>query len=122
MKNFFALAVLVAIGGFGWQVGATAHTETVALVVGFVFGAMAAVPASLITLAATRRQQRGWDDEPAPRSRSRYADGYDDRPMLIMQPGPQQPAPPPSNPWVVTGGGSFDDMPAPRQDGRFRMR
>lgn len=118
MKNFAALAVLVALGGFGWQVGATADTETIALFVGFVFGALAAVPASLITLVAVRRRE---PEAPPPPRQHRY-DDYG--PMVIMPPAAQHPAAPPQQtpPWTVTGGGAFDDLPAQNGDRRFRVR
>lgn len=130
MRNFLALAMLAAVGGFTWNLGATVDDTFVALIVGIFIGALAGLPGGLIALVATRRNERnrGWEESPPPRPRARYADAYDDRPMLIMQPQQQQPAPqqpqpqqPQANPWVVTGGGSFNDMPAPQQDGRFRV-
>lgn len=128
MKAFLSIVAIAAIAGFTWNLGSSVDDTFVALIVGIVIGVAAAVPGGLLIIVATRRNEsggrrNGWDDTPPPRPRARYADEYDQRPMLVMQQPaqPQQQPPAPTNPWVVTGGGSFDDLPAPQQDGRFRL-
>lgn len=119
MKGFLSVAVLVFVVVAGWQVGQTIDPDVVLIVIGFVFGTLAAIPVGLLMLVSQRRK----DGDDGPRRGGRGG-GYSDYPPMAyppqQQPFPALPAPQP-NPWTVTGGGAFDDMPAPRQDGRFRM-
>lgn len=120
-RGFFAALLLIFVGAAGWQVGSMMDTDTTAIIIGFVLGATAAVPVALLLLVADRR--RNGD---GPRQRNHAGGPYPvPQPYLIMPPQPAPAAPPQPAPqdnrWMVTGGGSFDDMPQPQQDGRFRL-
>jgi len=118
MKGYFGLAGLIFAGVIGWQVSLYIDPDVFLVVLGFFFGAVACLPVALLLIAAQRRHEQRGDDGPR-------RGGYGDYPpMVMLPPQPQQPSyppAPPQNPWTVTGGGSFSDMPAPVQDGRFSL-
>lgn len=120
------IALLVFAGVAGWQVSLHIDPDVFLVVIGVVFGVLASLPVGLLMLVMHRRSEGGgrgrgrdWDDAP-----SRGRGGYDYPPTIVHQPPQAYPALPqpqqPANPWTVTGGGSFDDMPALPQDLRFR--
>jgi len=119
MKVFLSVSVLVFLGVAGCQVGKTIDPDVTLIVIGFVFGAIASLPAALLMLVANRRNERRRDEDGMQRGRQ------DNYPQIMLLP-PQQPnhptqQQPAHNPYMVTGGGAFDNMPTPQQDGRFRL-
>lgn len=119
MKVLLSVSVLVFLGAAGLQVGETIDPDVTLIVIGFVFGAIASLPAALLMLVANRRNERRQDADGPQRGRQ------DNYPQIMVLPS-QQPSYPtqqqqPHNPYMVTGGGNFDNIPAPQQDGRFRL-
>jgi len=119
MKGFLGVSVLIFVGMAGWQVSLSIDPDVALIVIGFLFGAAASLPAALLMLVANRRNERRQDESGPQRGRQ---ESY---PQIMVLP-PQQPnypaqQQPAHNPYMVTGGGAFDNMPTPQQDGRFRL-
>lgn len=118
------LALFVGVGifavyvGEGWTnantqatiTGLSAVCGTGIVVLGLIVGLIVGVPLAIRAYGESGRANRDWGPPPV------------DAPYRTLPPAQEYPAlPGQSNPWTVTGGGAFDDMPAPVQDGRFRL-
>ena len=74
MRNFLILVALVFVGILAWRLSDTISRDAVIMGIGFLFGALAGVPAALLVVASQRRRE-----EPPP------------MPYYQHQPHPQQP-------------------------------
>lgn len=124
MKNFLILVALVFVGVVGWRLSDVISRDAVIMAIGFLFGALAGVPAALLVVASQRRREQ-------PEYTPRYNDGYNSRqqtpPIVVLGSNPHQqaqsyPAPyqaqqQPAQQWP-TGGGSFHLLTG-GQDGRY---
>lgn len=125
------LALFVGIGIFAYNASATwtsADNQAVItamaavcgsglVVIGLLVALIVGIPLAIRAYGESGRAARQWEGPPMDVPFRALPNPAYDYPAL---PGPTQPAQP-ANPWTVTGGGHFDDMPAPVQDGRFRM-
>lgn len=123
------LALLGGVGIFAFSVadswtnantqaaitGISAVCGTGIVVLGLIVGLIVGVPLAIRAYGEAGRANRDWGPPPAIDAPYRPLPPGQDYPAL---PGPAQTA----NPWTVTGGGHFDDLPAPQQDGRFRVQ
>lgn len=126
MKNLLILVALTFVGVVAWRLSDTISRDAVIMGVGFLFGALAGVPAALLVVASQRRREQ-------PEYSPRYNDGYSVRPqqqppVIVLgagnphQQGQHYPAPyqaqqQPAQHWP-TGGGSFHLL-GTGQDGRY---
>lgn len=99
--NQATITALAAVCGSGIVV--------LGLMIAFVVG----IPLAIRAYGESGRARREWAEPPM------------ETPYRMLPPQPEYPALPgptqQANPWTVTGGGHFDDMPAPQQDRRFRL-
>lgn len=128
MKNFLILVALVFVGVVGWRLSDVISRDAVIMGIGFLFGALAGVPAALLVVASQRRREQ-------PEYMPRYNDGggYSARPqqqppVIVLSggnphqqaqsyPAPYQAQQQPAQQWP-TGGGSFHLLTG-GQDGRY---
>ncbi|MCL4836240.1 MAG: hypothetical protein KJZ86_27620 [Caldilineaceae bacterium] len=118
------LALFVGVGVFAFNAADTwtqANNQAVitglsavcgagVVVIGLIVAIVVGIPFAIRAYGESGRAHRDWGPPPV------------DAPYRSLPPAQEYPAlPAQSNPWTVTGGGAFDDMPAPVQDGRFRL-
>jgi hypothetical protein len=94
--------------------GISAVCGTGIVVLGLIVGLIVGVPIAIRAYGEGGRVSRNWET-PAPPPVNVPWQALPPAQSPPALPGPQ------ANPWMVTGGGNIDDMPAPVQDGRFRM-
>ncbi len=124
------LAMFVGVGVFFYNASATwtssdnqavitamaAVCGSGLVVVGLLVAFIVGIPLAIRAYGESGRAARQWEGPPVDVPYRALPPMQQEYPALS---GPVQPTT--ANPWTVTGGGHFDDMPAPVQDGRFRM-
>lgn len=58
MKRFVVVAVLLFCAAAGWSVGQRLSSDALSMAIGVVFGILAGIPAALLVMAASRRNDR----------------------------------------------------------------
>ena len=121
------LALFVGVGIFAYNASATwtsADNQAVVtglaavcgsgiIVLGLMIALIVVIPLAIRAYGESGRARQQWAEPPM---ETPYRMLPPDQHQYPALPGPTQ-----ANPWTVTGGGHFDDMPAPAQDGRFRL-
>ena len=100
MKNLIILALLVFVGVAGYKVSESLSHDAIILIIGFLFGVMAGIPAALIVVASQRRS------EPALPHAYPMAQPSQSQPPIIVLEGNR----PQRNDITATGGGTYHMM------------
>ncbi len=103
MRNFLILVALVFVGVLAWRLSDTISRDAVVMGIGFLFGALAGVPAALLVVASQRRREP--DAPPMPYYQ------HQQPPVIVLDAGHRQ------RPDIAATGGGTYQMMAPR--GRF---
>lgn len=108
MKNLLIIAVLIFAGVAGYKINESMSHDAVMLIVGFLFGVLAGLPAALVVVASQRRHQ----PDPMP-PMPHYANLPQQPPIIVLDGGQRQ-----RQDITATGGNSYNMM-TPRA-GRFK--
>lgn len=95
MTKLLGLAALIFVGVTGWQLGGRLSSDAIGMALGILFGIMAGIPASLMVLAA-RRRDYDEDDYHLPYRRQHYRALHDQerqQPPIIVVTGYNDRAP-----------------------------
>lgn len=111
MKKFITIAALVFVGAAGYQINQTMSHDAIVLIIGFLFGVMAGLPAALVVVASQRRQQ---PDPVPPMPHYANAPQQAQQPPIIVLDGGQRHR----QDITATGGNSYSLM-TPRA-GKFK--
>ena len=109
MRNILILVALVFAGVLAWRLSDTISRDAVIMGIGFLFGALAGVPAALLVVASQRRRE-----EPPPLPYYQHQPHPQQPPVIVLDAGHRQ-----RNDIAATGGGTYHMM-TPR--GRFIER
>lgn len=83
LNSVIALCALLFVGVAGWQIGGKLSSDAVGMALGVLFGIMAGIPASLMVLAAKRRDDFDYD-EPTRRWREQYTQVPQNPPIIVV--------------------------------------
>ena len=106
MRNFLILVALVFVGVLAWRLSDTISRDAVIMATGFLFGALAGVPAALLVVASQRRRE-----EPPPMPYYQHQPHPQQPPVIVLDAGHRQ------RPDIAATGGGTYQMLSPR--GRF---
>lgn len=107
MRNLVFVAVVVIGCVAVWRLGGQLSADAIGMAVGILLGVMAGIPAALLVLAGSRREERAaprWQEQPPERQTHAYPP-----PVIVLNgpgayPQPQQlTAPPQAAPYPVNG-------------------
>lgn len=102
MKNLLIIAVLIFAGVAGYKINESMSHDAVMLIVGFLFGVLAGLPAALVVVASQRRHQ---PDPVAPMPHYASTPQQAQQPPIIVLDGGQR-----RQDITATGGNSYNMM------------
>jgi len=108
VKKLIIVAVLVFVGVAGYQINQSMSHDAVVLVIGFMFGVLAGLPAALIVVASQRRHE---SDHVLPMPHYPQLQQQQQPPIIVLDSHRQR------QDISATGGGTYQMM-TPR-NGRF---
>jgi len=108
MRNFLILVALVFVGILAWRLSDTISRDAVIMGIGFLFGALAGVPAALLVVAGQRRRE---ELNTPPMPYYQHQPHPQQPPVIVLDGGHRQ------RPDIAATGGGTYQMMAPR--GRF---
>lgn len=87
MRRFMVFAVLIIGGVFAWQIGESLSSDAISMGLGIFFGMLAGLPAALLVLAASRRNEYVERERSATARESAYP-SYAHQPPIIVVTAP----------------------------------
>lgn len=126
MRRFFMIAVLVGLGVAVWRIGGLLSSDAIGMAVGMVFGVLAGVPAALLVLATSRRNDDRQEEDSFTGARTdRQLPAYPYQPPVIVVTGSQvphaqpQPAQAANTPYYVAS--NTNGWDTQRSERRFKV-